>query len=133
MYRAYNTRPVPRPYQHRKPPKKFGATAITICSVLIVYIAFALVRPAGQLKTTILPPVVPAQVKVHVPWPANAEAAFGANGYGLLDTNNEQTPMPTASVAKVITALSVLEKKPLKPGQTGPQITMTANDVALYN
>lgn len=41
--------------------------------------------------------------------------------------------MPTASTAKLITALAVLQTKPLALGQQGPIITLTANDVAIYN
>jgi D-alanyl-D-alanine carboxypeptidase (penicillin-binding protein 5/6) len=68
-----------------------------------------------------------------MPWPAEGQAAFGADGYGQLTAHGTQKPSPTASVAKVITALAVLQKKPLKQGETGPLITMTARDVELYN
>jgi D-alanyl-D-alanine carboxypeptidase (penicillin-binding protein 5/6) len=47
-------------------------------------------------------------------------------------TAGTQTPEPTASVAKLITALAVLNKYPLEPGQSGPTITLTAADVAIY-
>ncbi len=40
--------------------------------------------------------------------------------------------MATASIAKVITALTVLEKKPLQRGETGPVLTMTQADVDFY-
>ena len=38
-----------------------------------------------------------------------------------------------ASVTKIVTALSVMKKKPLSPGNQGPTITVTAADVAIYN
>jgi D-alanyl-D-alanine carboxypeptidase (penicillin-binding protein 5/6) len=48
-------------------------------------------------------------------------------------TTANQKPVPMASTAKVMTALAILKKYPLKPGETGPTITMTAADVDRYN
>src|SRR5690606_10140017 len=39
----------------------------------------------------------------------------------------------TASMAKVITALAILEKQPLEAGQAGPTYTLTSHDVAVYH
>lgn len=130
---AYNMRPIPA-----KPnPKRSYKGLIISLSVIIVivgaYVAYALLRPLPTLKTTVIPPVLPAQVRVNIPWPANGQAAFGAQGYGLLASHNTNQPVPTASVAKVITALAILNKHPLKPGETGPVLTMTAHDVDIYN
>lgn len=44
----------------------------------------------------------------------------------------QSRPRPTASTAKVITALAVLERKPLAPGEDGPTLTMTEADADLY-
>jgi D-alanyl-D-alanine carboxypeptidase (penicillin-binding protein 5/6) len=44
-----------------------------------------------------------------------------------------ETPVPTASTAKLITALTVLQQKPLKAGEQGPTVTLHDSDVALYN
>ncbi|QBJ96285.1 D-alanyl-D-alanine carboxypeptidase [Rhodococcus sp. ABRD24] len=46
--------------------------------------------------------------------------------------NPGQRPQPTASAAKVITALAVLGKAPLVPGEEGPVLTMTEADSQLY-
>jgi D-alanyl-D-alanine carboxypeptidase (penicillin-binding protein 5/6) len=66
-------------------------------------------------------------------WPASGEAAVSILGTSILETHGDQKPIPTASTAKLITALSVLSKKPLKPGEQGPVITLTDSDVAIYN
>jgi serine-type D-Ala-D-Ala carboxypeptidase (penicillin-binding protein 5/6) len=66
-------------------------------------------------------------------WPAYGSAAVGLNGGDILVTNGPQKALPIASTAKVLTALSVLAKKPLTPGQPGPTITLTEADVAIYN
>jgi D-alanyl-D-alanine carboxypeptidase (penicillin-binding protein 5/6) len=65
-------------------------------------------------------------------WPSGSEAAVGAQGYGLLASYGKSTPLPVASVAKLITALAVLSKYPLQVGQPGPTISLTSADVALY-
>ncbi len=66
-------------------------------------------------------------------YPTAGQSAVGAVGYGVLDDSGEQTQMATASVAKIITALTVLKVKPLAVGSQGPEITITADDVAIYN
>lgn len=73
----------------------------------------------------------PAQVKLS--WPATSQAAIGSVDQGVLAYKPNQTPRPTASTAKLITALTVLKTKPLKVGEKGPQILITQNDVDIYN
>jgi D-alanyl-D-alanine carboxypeptidase (penicillin-binding protein 5/6) len=108
----------------------------TILFVLIVfiggYIAYALTRPLPVLAATIKQPAIPAAITPYFPWPSYGESAFGAVGYGLLTTHNAQTAVPMASTAKVLTALAVLDKKPLAQASQGPAITMTDQDVAIY-
>ncbi|MDB5181947.1 MAG: peptidase D-alanyl-D-alanine carboxypeptidase 1, D-alanyl-D-alanine carboxypeptidase, partial [Candidatus Saccharibacteria bacterium] len=133
MYRAYNARPIPQPRQHQQKKKVWLLYVVPAIVIIGIYAAICLLRPLIATKTTILPPVISGQVNVHIPWPTVGQAAFGADGYGLLATHNEQKPAPTASVTKVITALSVLEKMPLKKGDSGPMITLTDKDVAIYN
>lgn len=66
-------------------------------------------------------------------WPAYGQAAFGVARYGVVArTDNADQPVPIASLAKVITALAVLDKKPLKPGEQGPLITLTEQDEETY-
>lgn len=69
---------------------------------------------------------------MRLEWPNSGSAALGARGYGPLSTNGSQTPRPTASIAKVITAIAILEKQPLSKGQQGPALLMTKADEALF-
>lgn len=132
MYRTYNARPIPRAAQPKRSRKPVIITTL-IFIILLGYTGYALARPLDAARVTIVPPVVPAQTKVNIPWPADGQAAFGADGYGVLASKAAEKPVPMASVTKVITALAVLEKKPLKLGEQGPVITLTAEDVSLYN
>lgn len=68
----------------------------------------------------------------NLPWPSYGQAAVGAVGYNTA-TYGKQKPAPTASVAKVMTALAILKKKPLTLGEQGPVITITQHDKDLYD
>jgi D-alanyl-D-alanine carboxypeptidase (penicillin-binding protein 5/6) len=109
--------------------------SLLLIVVLIAgYGTWTLKRPLPQLT----PVLASSEIKAKVPagtltWPTAGQAAVGIEGTSILQTNGPQTSLPTASTAKLITALSVLRQKPLAPGQQGPIITLTASDVALFN
>lgn len=68
-----------------------------------------------------------------LPWPSYGQAAYGVTNDGVLATSTDELDqVPIASLAKVITALVILDKKPLVPGEQGPNILLTENDEALY-
>lgn len=73
------------------------------------------------------------QKEANISWPEQGQAAIGAVGYGVLGNSSNNKVAPTASVAKVITALAVLERKPLSLDEQGPSITFTDADVEIYN
>ncbi len=50
----------------------------------------------------------------------------------MLASSGSETAVPAASVAKVMTALLVLEDKPLKRNEQGPSILITDQDVRVY-
>jgi D-alanyl-D-alanine carboxypeptidase (penicillin-binding protein 5/6) len=93
--------------------------------------AFAKPLPAPALEKFNL--TIPAAKTAPLAWPAYGQSAVGAAGFGVLATNGPQTPLATASIAKVMTALAVLKQKPLQPGQQGPYITLGQADVDSYN
>jgi D-alanyl-D-alanine carboxypeptidase (penicillin-binding protein 5/6) len=66
-------------------------------------------------------------------WPTSGQSAAGMVGSSTIETHGAQTPVPTASTAKLITALVVLQVKPLSSGQAGPDLTMSRDDIALLN
>jgi D-alanyl-D-alanine carboxypeptidase (penicillin-binding protein 5/6) len=103
---------------------------ITATAATFTYLYTRPVPPAQPTSQLIAPPKTSA---ITLPWPANAQAALGAQDYGVLETHNTATPVPIASVAKVITALAILQKKPLALGAQGPTLTLDATDVASYN
>lgn len=103
-----------------------------VAAAAILYMIVVLFLP--------MPKVSPTENKFSPPdlsgkliWPAlQSQSAVGAVGYGVLTTNGEQKSAPIASIAKTMVALSIIEKKPLKIGEPGPSITMTAQDEEFF-
>ncbi len=100
--------------------------------VLIIIAVWNLLRPLPKITPLQAAIDVPQPAAVSLPWPA-AEAAIGTTQDGLLETHGDMKPLPIASTAKVITALSILQQKPLSAGRQGPSITLKASDVAIYH
>lgn len=97
--------------------------------VLVIANAF---RPLPEPVVSMAKPPSVSAVAPNLAWPVGGQAAVGAEGYGVLATFGNQQPIATASIAKVLTALCVLEKHPLKVGEKGEVITITEADYALY-
>lgn len=70
--------------------------------------------------------VAPAyhNLAASLPWPTEGETALWAQGIGSLGTCGKQTPVPIASVAKVMTAYVILKDHPLADGRPGPDIVV---------
>jgi D-alanyl-D-alanine carboxypeptidase (penicillin-binding protein 5/6) len=105
--------------------------------VLLFFIGvltFNFFRPVPAIAATAS---VPASTRISgtpptLPWPSVGSAAVGVSGLGLVAVSGTETPAPAASVAKVMTALVVLEDKPLVGNDPGPAITITDADVQAY-
>jgi serine-type D-Ala-D-Ala carboxypeptidase (penicillin-binding protein 5/6) len=67
-----------------------------------------------------------------IPWPVRGSAALGVQGLGLIASSGNEQAIPAASVTKVMTALVILEDKPLGANEAGPTITLTDADVQSY-
>jgi serine-type D-Ala-D-Ala carboxypeptidase (penicillin-binding protein 5/6) len=120
---------VKHPKTKRRTGRKFR---IVVVLVLVAYVGSTFMQPLPAVTAT-ASTLVPLQPRsISVAWPSTGQAAIGAVGYGVLGTHGEQTALPTASVAKVMTALAVLKQRPLKVGEQGPTITITEDDVNYY-
>ena len=105
---------------------------------LVVLVAAALginyLRPIPEVAASY---AIPAQKTTPgtapvLPWPSAGSAAVGVSGLGKLADSGNETQMPTASVAKVMTAMVVMHDKPFPLGQTGGSITIDDVDVQGY-
>ena len=86
-----------------------------------------------QLSATTIKLGQPTVSAVKFTQPSNGAAAIGSLDDGVIARYGTRDPMPTASMAKTITVLVVLDKYPLKLNEDGPTLTMGSTDVALYN
>lgn len=112
--------------------KRRGLKFITFLLLLSMgALTFNYVRPLPKADAAITP--ISTEVgSVELAWPSRGQAGIGAKGFGVLETHGPRNARPIASLAKLITVLAVLEKHPLKKGEQGPTITLTAADVALF-
>jgi D-alanyl-D-alanine carboxypeptidase (penicillin-binding protein 5/6) len=105
-----------------------GLVVLLVAALLIVN----LVRPLPDPTVEVGPRKATVPVAVTLPWPGQGAAALGVMGEGVVAQTTVTAPMPTASTAKMMTALVVLRKDPLAVGETGPEIPITQADVAAY-
>jgi len=68
---------------------------------------------------------------MHINWPAEGQSGIAIRGVGTRLSAPRRTPVPIASVAKVMTAYVVLERYPLSDESSGFTMTMTAADEQL--
>lgn len=117
--------------------RSIRALVITIVVVLIIIAipVIQLVRPVpaptlAEASTIATTTVAGASPKFQ--WPKQGQAALSAVGIGSFGQSGLQTPVPIASVTKVMTAYLVLKKHPIPLGEQGPSITITPADVNIY-
>lgn len=90
-----------------------------------------------QLERPVPPPTLRLDAPLNVvvtgkapapAWPQVGQGAVAVPALGLLRPSGPETPVPVASVAKMMTAYVVLLAHPIGPGDQGPSLTLTAAD-----
>ena len=112
--------------------KKIVVTLLSLLIIITAYGCYSLLRTVKLVPeengTHLSVTLAPSKLA----WPNVGQSAVGIIGNPDITSHGPQSPVPTASVAKLITTLVVLKTKPLQVGQPGPTITLSANDVAIY-
>lgn len=85
--------------------------------------------PAGQSLPRAYP--VPGS-RPTLPWPKSGQASIDVQGVGTVGSSGRKTPVPIASVTKVMTAYLILRDHPLGATDSGPVITVSAAEAAAY-
>ncbi|MDQ6746758.1 MAG: D-alanyl-D-alanine carboxypeptidase [Candidatus Dormibacteraeota bacterium] len=118
------------------PPRSRGRwlAAVLLLLVLLGAVSAQYLRavPAIAARPLVQSATVALGAPPALPWPVKGAGAVGATDVGLLATGGSTASQAMFSVAKIMTALVLLEDKPLKPGEQGPVITVDAADVASY-
>ncbi|MGW1763800.1 D-alanyl-D-alanine carboxypeptidase family protein [Streptomyces sp. NPDC002073] len=120
------------------PPETLRRTALRRAKVwapvlLLLAGAFTggqMLRPLPEARLVASEQVHTVAGRFDIPWPAKGQGAVRIPGSGTIGTFGEQKPVPTASVAKVMTAYVVLKDHPLRKGEAGPSIEIDAKTVA---
>src|SRR3982074_1714439 len=113
---------------------RFRIAVLLLLLVVAGVAAWSYLRPipavaaSGSLPAT----EVIAGTPPALPWPARGSAAVSAQNLGFIGSSGNEQAIPAASVAKVMTALVILEDKPLKRDEQGPTIPITNTDVQAY-
>jgi len=123
--------PTRRQVYHRRRIAVFGVLAILIAS--IAYLTTTGLAPVSASAAALTEPAALTQAAAVPVWPTDGAGAIGAVGYeGVLGASGEQGSVPIASITKMVTALVILQAKPLAGDDPGPQITFTDDDVDIY-
>ncbi|MGW7103771.1 D-alanyl-D-alanine carboxypeptidase family protein [Streptomyces sp. NPDC054883] len=116
-------------------PRRTVVRRVKIWTPILLLLAGAAI--GGQLLRPLPAPRIVAAEQTHtldgqfsVPWPAKGQGAVRVPGSGDIGAFGEQKPVPTASVAKVMTAYVILKNHPLRKTEAGPQIEVDAKAVA---
>ena len=108
------------------------SSTLAIVIAVGVYLPVTLLAPLSATAPHFVPFTNPDRRAASPTLPSYGASAVGVIGYPEASTSaGSTTPLPIASITKIITSLVVLEAKPLSPGDSGPTITFTAADAAL--
>lgn len=119
--------------------KKWWGISLSIVVLVTAYFCYCLIRPVSISipDFAVTPPTVKS---LPIKQLNTGRSAIGyidpisqeINCRPLGEGDDYTVPQPTASLAKTITVQVVLAKYPLKQGENGPLITMSADDEARY-
>lgn len=106
----------------------------SVAATAATYIPLTLLSPLDAVAPAIAPYTAPDLPATELAWPGFGASAIGAKGYeGVLAANGSDDALPIASISKIITALVVLDARPLVGSEPGPAITLGPADAALYD
>jgi D-alanyl-D-alanine carboxypeptidase (penicillin-binding protein 5/6) len=97
-----------------------------------IYTRAALTKPLPSLVTASKIINFPATSPPAMQWPTGVLSAFGATNNGVIGSSGDEQPRSIASIAKIITALAVIQEKPISSTDENI-ITFSASDEALYH
>jgi D-alanyl-D-alanine carboxypeptidase (penicillin-binding protein 5/6) len=125
-----------RPTRRRRTRRRV-AIALVLAAILAVA-GVALVRlkaptPVAAVKGDMVSTVKVPATPVVLPWPSTGQAAVAVPSVGIDVTSGPETPVPIASLTKMMTAYVILHDHPILGAQNGPSITMGQADVGDFD
>jgi len=123
----------PAPTKKHRSKRPFLSFLLVLILLAGLLFGYAAIKPLPKLRIITQPVTVAGTAAQPITWPDYGEAAVATGNSNILTTHGQQTPLATASIAKVMTALAVLQRKPLQSGEAGPLITISQQDADSYN
>ena len=109
-------------------------SAVAVAFSLTFYLPLTLLAPLDEVSASVTTIDAPELSVPEITLPNYGASAIGAlDRPGVLASAGSTDPLPIASITKVITALVVLEAKPLSVDEAGPTITFGQTDIDYYN
>lgn len=108
----------------------FAALALILAIVAVVWRIDTESTPAIAIQRTLAADVRIPGSPPALSWPREGQAAVEVEGVGSFGTAGASTPVPIASVAKMMTAYLTLREYPLAAGEEGFTMTVTRAEVA---
>lgn len=110
----------------------FGSAGVLL--VTLLYFFGSLVAPLPATAAVIEHQKTLTQPAAQLDWPDDGSAAISAPDYpGATQFHGSDDSIPIASMTKTVTALVLLDKKPLEGDAEGPTISFTQKDVDIWN
>jgi D-alanyl-D-alanine carboxypeptidase (penicillin-binding protein 5/6) len=136
--------PGPEKLKRRRRNRRLAAliSAVVILALAGTYVSLTLTAPLGAAADSVSRPDVASPGATTVAMPQTGEAAvsvagadsyLGASADGVFAASGGNGALPMASISKVVTALVILNSKPLGASGRGPTITFDKADHDLYD
>jgi len=116
---------------------------LVVLAAIGTYVPLTLLAPVDAATASTISHTVASPTTAAITLPYGAESAASITGGAdfekltgskeLLPTSGPNNPLPIASISKLITALVILDAKPLAAGQPGPSIVFSKDDSKLYD
>jgi D-alanyl-D-alanine carboxypeptidase (penicillin-binding protein 5/6) len=106
---------------------------VVVMAAVFVGVRLSAAAPPAVVTSALGHPRPMAAPTVPLPWPSPGQSAVAVPSIGMVATSGPETAAPIASLVKLMTAYVILRDHPLKPGQPGPNITITQADLDDYN
>jgi serine-type D-Ala-D-Ala carboxypeptidase (penicillin-binding protein 5/6) len=125
MQGGRSTRPPREPSDDHRRAVWIGIAAAVLIVLLVIIRLITLTPPDVKLRNSADTTVRIAGTTPTPAWPSAGQAAFRVLGMGSLGSSGGERPIPTASLAKVMTAYLILKRYPLSSTGDGFTLTIT--------
>ena len=119
-----------------------GIAMLAVLALVGTYVSLTLSAPIGEAAAAVHRPNVARPAAATIILPTVGEAAvsvaggdnyLGTSADGIFASSGGNSALPMASISKLITALVILNARPLGASGTGPTITWSKADHDLYD